>query len=117
MKYEKENLGTMVDFLLPSLKLKQRGEGGKTLEDDLHHFLLHHFNGYTATAGNVFGYWKNANGKEFYGEHIEYKVSLKNKKSIGLLENFLIKMAAEMNELSVYLAAGNKSWLLYPKNR
>lgn len=104
----------MVVFLMPSLKLKKRVGHGKTLEDTLHNFLLKKFNGYTATAGNVFGYWKNVSGREFYGEHKEYKVSLVNKKRIKILEEFLARLAGEMGETSVYMAAGDDSWLLYP---
>lgn len=114
MSYKKENLGTMVTFLLPSLKLKERNASGQTHEDRLHAFLLKNFNGYTATAANLFGYWRNHSGQEFYGEHKEYKVSLLDKKRIGLLEKFLVKIGKEIGEESVYLAAGDESWLLYP---
>lgn len=113
MKYEKENLGTMIVFLLPSLKLKKRSKQGLTLEDKLHDFLLKKFKGYTAAAGNIFGYWKNTAGREFYGEHKEYKVSLLDKKSIKVLEDFLVSLAQEMQEESIYLSAGDDSWLLY----
>lgn len=112
--YEKENLGAMVVFLLPSLKLKRKVEKGESLEDKLHDFLLKKFNGYTAAAGNIFGYWKNAAGKEFYGEHKEYKVSLLDKKEIETLEKFLAILASKMGEESIYLSIGEESWLLYP---
>lgn len=112
-KYVRENLGRMIVFLLPSLKLKKRGKQGLTLEDKLHDFLLKKFNGYTAAAGNIFGYWKNNAGREFYGEHKEYKVSLLDKKGIKVLEDFLVSLAQEMQEESIYLSAGDDSWLLY----
>lgn len=114
MKYDKEDLGTRVIFLLPSLKLKERGKAGKTIEDNVREFLLKKFGGYTAAAGNVFGYWKNAAGREFYGEHTEFKVSLKGERRIEILEEFLVKVAVEMGEKSIYLSAGEESWLLYP---
>jgi len=114
MAYKRENLGTMVTFLLPSLKLKERMRRGQTLEDRLHAFLLKQFNGYTATAANVFGYWRSHSGREFYGEHTEYKVSLIDRNRIGILERFLAKIGRELGEQSVYLAAGDESWLLYP---
>ena len=104
----------MVTFLLPSLKLKEWNVRGKTLEDRLHDFLLKEFSGYTASAANLFGYWRNKSGREFYGEHKEYKVSLLDKKRIGLLEDFLARVGNEMGEKSVYLAAGDDSWLIYP---
>ncbi len=104
----------MVTFLLPSLKLKEWNASGGTLEDRLHTFLLKEFNGYTATAANLFGYWRSHTGREFYGEHKEYKVSLLDKNRVELLEEFLVGMARDMGEKSVYLAAGNDSWLIYP---
>jgi hypothetical protein len=114
MKYKKENLGAMVTFLLPSLKLKEWNTYGETLEDRLHTFLLKEFSGYTASAANLFGYWRNHSGREFYGEHKEYKVSLLDENRVELLESFLVGIAHEMGEKSVYLAAGNDSWLVYP---
>jgi len=114
LKYKKENLGTMVTFLLPSLKLKEWNMRGQTLEDRLHAFLLKEFSGYTASAANLFGYWRSHTGREFYGEHKEYKVSLLDKKRIALLEDFLARIGNEMGEKSVYLAAGDDSWLIYP---
>jgi hypothetical protein len=114
MAYEKENLGTMVTFLLPSLKLKERCTKRQTFEDRLHSFLLKEFNGYTASAANLFGYWRSHTGREFYGEHKEYRVSLLDKDRIGCLEGFLARIGGEMGEKSVYLAAGDDSWLLYP---
>lgn len=114
MRYAKENLGTMVTFLLPSLKLKERCRGQQTFEDRLHAFLLKKFNGYTASAANLFGYWRSHTGRAFYGEHKEYKVSLLDHSRIGLLEAFLARMGGDMGEKSVYLAAGDDSWLIYP---
>ncbi len=112
--YAKENLGKMIVFLLPSLQLKRKSQKGESLEDKLHHFLLQKFNGYTAAAGNIFGYWRNAAGKEFYGEHKEYKVSLLKKNEIRALEDFLSILAFEMEEESIYVSSGEDSWLLYP---
>lgn len=116
-QYERENLGTMVVFLLPSVQLKKKGRRGTTLEYRLHDFLLQKFKGYTASMANVFGYWVNSKKKEFYGEHTEYKVSLLDRKHIVALEEFLIKLAVEMKEESIYMAAGDHSWLLYPKKK
>lgn len=112
--YQKEDLGAMLVFLLPSLKLKKKIRDNISLEDKIHHFLLEKFNGYTAAAGNIFGYWRNKAGKEFYGEHKEYKVSLLQKKEIKTLESFLAGLALEMEEESIYLSLGGKSWLIYP---
>ncbi|MEK7627737.1 MAG: hypothetical protein AAB397_04120 [Patescibacteria group bacterium] len=113
-KYEKESLGRMAVFLLPSLKLKIRDEKGETIEEKIHQFLLVNFNGYTAATGNIFGFWKNSSGQEFYGEHKEYKVSFIGKERIPILENFLACVAMMIDEHCIYFETGEDSWLIYP---
>jgi hypothetical protein len=114
MKYTKESLGRIAVFLLPSLKLKKRERGGKMVEEKLHDFLLGSFSGYTAATGNIFGYWKDPAGKEFYGEHKEFKVSLQDKEGIPVLEEFLAQIARDIDEDCIYLETGEDTWLVYP---
>ena len=59
MKFREQRLGTQAVFLLPSLKLKEPASEGVSYESRLHAFLLDHFGGYTAQAGNIFGYWRS----------------------------------------------------------
>jgi len=54
-----ESLGRMAVFLLSSLKMKQK-RAGKSYEEIVHHFLMKHFAGYTASAGNIFGFWRDS---------------------------------------------------------
>jgi hypothetical protein len=115
MNYKKESLGRMAEFLLPSLKLKSRGANGEMLEEKLHKFLLANFSAYTAQAGNIFGYWKDAHGHDHYGEHKLYKVSFEGVDRIPLLESFLGEMSAEMQEECVYFETGEDAWLIYPE--
>ena len=96
--------GPIAAFLLPSLKLKHR-----SLEEKVHHFLLEEFGGYTATAGNIYGYWKDDNGGVDYGEHKEYKVALLDDTRLPALERFLADIAAEMDEKTIYLEAGKEA--------
>ncbi len=115
-KYLKDGLGLIGVFLLPSLKLKERSQrNDKTFEEIIHQFLMRKFNGYTAAGGNIFGYWKSPKGREFYGEHKEYRVSFTDKEDIPTLEGFLAKIGAEIGEQSIYMEIGEKSWLIYPK--
>lgn len=83
MSYREQRLGAPAIFLLPSLKLKQPASGGSSPELRLHDFLLEHFSGYTAQAGNIFGYWKSA-GSASYGEHREFTVSLVDESNSGV---------------------------------
>jgi hypothetical protein len=108
-----ESLGRMAVFLLPSLKLK-RTRMGKSVEDVVHHFLLKQFGGYTASAGNIFGFWRDEKtGREFYGEHKEYKVSFRGRDRVELLQQFLSRLAGELDEECIYMEYGEGAWLVY----
>ena len=100
-------------FLVPSLKLKCRSKSGQQLEERIHRFLLRRFGGYTAAAGNIFGYWKDDNGREFYGEHKEYKVGLLDDAKVPELKRFLAELAADLREECLYLEAGKQASLIY----
>lgn len=76
MKSSERSLGTRAAFLLPSLKLKGLTPDGQTFEHSVHQFLLAHFDSYTATSSNLFGYWKEPGGNDSYGEHRQFSVAL-----------------------------------------
>jgi hypothetical protein len=61
MKYRERNLNSVV-FLLPSLKLKEPSLNRPSVENRLHTFLMENSGGYTAQAGNIFGYWREKTG-------------------------------------------------------
>jgi len=105
----------MAVFLLPSLKLKQK-KNRESYEDIVHDFLIKRFSGYTASAGNIFGYWRDARtGRESYGEHKEYKVSFRGKNRVAMLKEFLSELAGELDEDSIYLEYGEDAWLVYAR--
>jgi len=107
----------MAVFLVPSLKLKMRPKSGLMIEERIHRFLLRKFGGYTAAAGNIFGYWKDDSGREFYGEHKEYKVGVLEDKRIPELKRFLAEMAADLDEQCLYLEAGKEASFIYARKR
>ena len=76
MSYVGQKVGEAAIFLLPSLKLKKRSTGGVLVEEEVHRFLMEHFGGYTAAAGNIFGYWVEPGGGVSYGEHRQFMVAL-----------------------------------------
>ena len=103
----------MAVFLLPSLKLKRPQGRGRSYEEVVHSFLLKHFGGYTASAGNIFGFWRNEEtGREYYGEHREYKVSFRGRDRITMLQRFLGELATELGERTIYLEYGEDAWLV-----
>lgn len=114
MNYREQSLGTAVVFLLPSLKLKEPSLTGPSTEDRLHRFLMENFGGYTAQAGNIFGYWRNSSGQDSYGEHREFSVAFVEDSKLPMLKEFVARMAAELREECIYLRAGGSASLIYP---
>ena len=110
-------LGRMAVFLLPSLKLKRRKRRGKSYDEIVHQFLMKNFGGYTASAGNIFGFWRDdQTGREFYGEHREYKVSFRGRDRMAMLQKFLSKLAAQLGEETIYLEYGEDAWLIHARD-
>ena len=114
MSYREQSLGTAVVFLLPSLKLKEPAADGQTVENRLHTFLMDNFGGYTAQAGNIFGYWRDGAGRDSYGEHREFSVAFVEDSKLPILKAFVARMAAELAEECIYLRAGSSASLIYP---
>ena len=114
MRYRKQGLGRVAVFLLPSLKLKDRRSGASPVEEAVHGFLMEHFGGYTAAAGNIFGYWKDDSGQESYGEHRQFQVGLVDEGKLPVLKSFLARIAAEIGEQCVYLESAGETSLIYP---
>jgi hypothetical protein len=108
-----EPAGRIAAFLVPSLKLKNRDEHGQALEESVHRYLLDTFGGYTAAAGNIFGFWKDAAGRESYGEHKRYEVGLKDESKLPELKRFLAKLARDMDEQCLYLQTGDEASFIY----
>jgi len=114
MNYREQSLGAPAVFLLPSLKLKEPARSGSSPESRLHDFLMKNFGGYTAQAGNIFGYWKDEAGGDSYGEHREFTVSLTDDSKLPLLKRHVASLAREMKEQCIYLRTGNETFLIYP---
>lgn len=113
MDYQEKPLGKTVRFLLPSLKLKERCSSGETIEQSVHEFLVERFNGYTATSATVFGYWKDNQGTNSYGEHREFTVALPPEEGLGHLKGFLGRTALIMRESCLYFEVAGEAVLLY----
>ncbi len=110
---KERSLGKRAAFLLPSLKLKDRNESGTAIEQDVHRFLIEQFGGYTATVGNLFGYWKDAQGNDSYGEHRLFTVALQDEARLPALKQYLGNLATQMGEECIYFEAGDSVILVY----
>lgn len=107
------SLGKSATFLLPSLKLNQPASGGQPFERELHDFLLSNFGGYTATQGNLFGYWAEDDGSQSYGEHRAFTVACAAEEKIPLLKDFLSRTSRQLDEECIYLELGGFASLIY----
>ncbi|HXS94240.1 MAG TPA: hypothetical protein VN736_06515 [Candidatus Limnocylindrales bacterium] len=106
-------LGRTAAFLLPSLKLRDRASHGMPLEEHVHRFLMDEFGGYTAAAGNIFGFWKDSQGAESYGEHRQFTVALTQDSKLAALKSFLSRLAAELGEECIYLEVSGSAMLIH----
>lgn len=113
MDFYEKPLGRNVRFLLPSLKLMQPSHNGDTVEQTVHHFLLEHFGGYTATSANLFGFWKVESGGQLYGEHREFVVALPDDQGLPELKAFLGRIARQLGEDCLYVEVAGQAILLY----
>jgi hypothetical protein len=114
VKFRELRLGPSAVFLLPSLKLREPATTGVSNEARLHTFLMDHFGGYTAQAGNIFGYWRSPGAPDSYGEHREFSVSFEDETKVGLLKDFLATLARDLREDCIYLRVGEDASLIYP---
>lgn len=108
-------LGKSAAFLLPSLKVKQPPHASDpSLEARLHEFLMKHFGGYTAQAGNIFGYWRDEDGCDSYGEHREFTVAIDSDSKLIVLKEYLANLSHELREECIYFRAGEQTMLIFP---
>ena len=87
--------------------------GGETVEQSVHAFLVERFGGYTATAANVFGYWREEEGGYSYGEHREFTVALPHGEGLDSLKAFLGRTAYVLGEKCLYVEVAGEAVLLY----
>jgi len=73
---------------------------------------MERFGGYTATQGNLFGYWAE-DGDESYGEHRAFSVACAPGEQMEELKAFLGSTADELQEKCIYLEVGGAALLVY----
>jgi hypothetical protein len=112
LNYSEKPLGKNVRFLLPSLKIRHPSANGETVEQCVHVYLMEHFGGYTATAANLFGFWKDNSGVTSYGEHREFVVALPNDLALQDLKEFLGRTARQLGESCLYVEVAGMAVLL-----
>ena len=106
-----ESLGKVLLILLPSVKMKTKSPRGIPFAQELHDFLLIHFNGYTVASGNITGYWQHERQEEC-NEHRQYQIAFNRTKDRLSLESHLSKLASELGEKTIYCQFGGKAFLI-----
>jgi hypothetical protein len=113
--FREKPLGRSAAFLLPSLKLKQPPRASDpSIEASLHEFLMKHFGGYTAQAGNIFGYWREEGGRDSYGEHREFTVAIDTDSKLIVLKEYLARLSHDLGEECIYFRSGEQTALIFP---
>ncbi len=106
-------LGKMTVFYVPSHKLDDPAYyADRTARAAIHRFLIDHFRAYTHAPTPFKGYWSNRDGLLVHDVMERYEVSFDDETDFEILINFIRTLAAELQEESVYLTRGDRSYLV-----
>lgn len=108
-----EYIGQVAVFYIPTIKLDMLLPDGKTARQILHDFCVENYNAYTHEVSNIQGFWVNKNIL-VRDEHERFEVSFKGKKKVKDFVTFLSEICGLIEEDSIYLTMGYKSWLVVP---
>ena len=112
-----EYIGHVAVFYIPSIKLdaipKLKDISARQI---LYDYFVKNFNAYTHEVSNIAGYWVNKDKNILVKDaHERYEVSFKGRKKVQKFVEFLSEICALIEEDSIYLTMGYKSWLVLPK--
>jgi len=110
-------LGTIVQVLLPSIKMKSRTDKGTVFEKEFHDFLISNFGGYTVASGNITGYWMRSLRQEECNEHREYQIAISGTADFEKLTEYLARLAAQIKEQTVFCTMGGTAFLIRKKSK
>jgi hypothetical protein len=105
-------LGTVIQLLLPSIKMKSYSPRGIPFEREFHDYLLRHFSGYTVASGNITGYWRREGRNEDCNEHREYQIALNGEKERLSLEKRVSNLAKELGEQTIFCQVNGRAYLI-----
>ena len=114
-RYRIVDLGRPAVFFIPVKKL-YLGLPGRTIQEELHDFLVNRYGGYTATTLPSFGVWRGLGDAIINDECCVYEVSILGKNKVKPLLEKLAELAQKMGEECIYVKAGQYSGLVYPPN-
>lgn len=103
MAHRKVPIGRTATFLIPEAKVE-------LVHEEIAIFLTNNFDSFTFSDAVFSGYYL----RKFEGKFREYRVSFLGKDRIPILDNFLEKLARELNEECIIETTGEDAWLIYP---
>lgn len=106
-------IGRMAVFYIPTLKLDIVLPDGNTPRQMLHVFFVQNYNAYTHEISKIQGFWIKQDIL-VRDEHERYEVSFDGRDKVKEFVGFLSKICGLIDEDSIYLTMGNKSWLVSP---
>jgi hypothetical protein len=111
-------LGRIAVFYVPANKMDdlQYGCDGRTPTQMFDEFFLRKFGGLTHEESRIRGEWTSGDGQKVFTDlHERYEVSFSGKKKAIEFLNFLSEMCGRLQEESIYLTMGTRSWLVKPR--
>ena len=111
------SMGKTASFYVPADKVNDSkyGRGGRKPSQMFEEFFVTNFGGFTHEQSQIKGRWMGDGGaKLFSDEHQRYEVAFAGQKMAALFLNFLSEMCGLMEEGSIYLTYGGRSWLVSP---
>ena len=109
-------LGQVAVFFVPVQKLDslEYGKNGMTPRLVFEDFLMDHYNAFTLEISNTQGLWREHKQAPIWrDENARYEVSFDGE--VAPFVRFLSEMCSRLQEQSIYLTMGYKSWLVLPK--
>lgn len=107
IKENVEYIGKIVVFYVPSSKINHN------IRSKIHDFFVSKHNAYTHECGEITGYWSH-NNLLIEDKHERFEISLKDSELSELI-NFLTEIGNQIEEKSIYLVVGEKSYLIKTK--
>jgi hypothetical protein len=91
----------------------QFGRDGKTPTELFDDFFLKEFGGLTHEESKIQGQWISPDGSKVFTDlHERYEVTFSGKKKSRLFIDFLAEMCGLLQEDSIYMTMGDRSWLV-----
>lgn len=110
-------LGRVAVFYVPAAKMVDPafGREGLLARDVFERFFLSNFGGLTHEVSNIRGQWTSPDGQKVFTDlHERYEVSFAGREKMRIFLAFLSEMCGLLQEESIYLTMGTRSWLVKP---